>query len=65
MELATHWVRRPSGRHPLQRGQFHASALLVADLAVVPVVPSPPDLWAGIAIRQVLNDVTVLNGADQ
>ena len=37
------------------------SALLVADLAVVPVVPSPPDLWAGLAIRQVLNDVTVLN----
>ena len=37
------------------------SALLVADLAVVPVIPSPPDLWAGVAIQQVLADVKTLN----
>ena len=37
------------------------SALLVADLALVPVVPSPPDLWAGIAIRQVLQTVEAVN----
>lgn len=36
-------------------------ALLVADLAVIPVVPSPPDLWAGIAIRQVLDGVSTVN----
>lgn len=47
---------------PSAESNLTRSALLVADLAVVPVVPSPPDLWAGIAIRQVLQDVTVLNG---
>ena len=46
---------------PSAESSLTRSALLVADLAVVPVVPSPPDLWAGIAIRQVLNEVTVLN----
>ena len=33
----------------------------MADLAVVPVIPSPPDLWAGVAIRQVLADVSAVN----
>ena len=37
------------------------AALLVADLALVPVIPSPPDLWAGIAIRQVLQTVEAVN----
>ena len=46
---------------PSAESNLTRSALLVADLAVIPVVPSPPDLWAGIAIRQVLSDVTVLN----
>jgi len=27
MELAAYWVRRPSGRHPLQGGQFHTRLL--------------------------------------
>ena len=43
----------PSADSPLSH-----SALLVADLALVPVVPSPPDLWAGVAIRQVIARVT-------
>lgn len=30
------------------------SALLVADLAIVPLVPSPLDLWAAIGIKQVI-----------
>ena len=46
---------------PSADSSLSRSALLVADLALVPVVPSPPDLWAGIAIRQVLNDVSVVN----
>ena len=37
------------------------SALLVSDLALVPMIPSPPDLWAGVAIRQVLDDVMAVN----
>jgi len=42
----------PSAESPVSR-----SALLVADLAIVPVTPSPPDLWAGLAIRQVIAGV--------
>lgn len=30
------------------------SALLVADLALVPVIPSPPDLWAAVGIRRLI-----------
>ena len=37
------------------------SALLIADLALVPVVPSPLDLWAGIAIRKVIEAAATLN----
>ncbi len=39
----------PSADSPLSH-----SALLIADLAVVPVIPSPPDLWAGLTIRHVI-----------
>lgn len=37
------------------------SALMVADLALVPIVPSPPDLWAGIGIRELIKNVTAIN----
>ena len=46
----------PSADSPLSQ-----SALLVSDLALIPVIPSPPDLWAGVAIRQVLDTVMPLN----
>jgi chromosome partitioning protein len=46
----------PSADSPISRG-----ALLVADLALVPVIPSPPDLWAGVAIGQVIANVTAIN----
>lgn len=46
---------------PSAESNLTRSALLVADLAVVPVVPSPPDLWAGVAIGQVLAEVGALN----
>lgn len=46
----------PSADSPLSH-----SALLVADLALVPVIPSPPDLWAGVAIRQVIANVSAIN----
>ena len=39
------------------------SALLVADLALVPVVPSPPDLWAGLAICETIDRVSAANEA--
>lgn len=37
------------------------SALLVADLALVPLIPSPLDMWAAIGIRQVIENVTDIN----
>ena len=46
----------PSADSPLSQ-----SALLVSDLALIPVIPSPPDLWAGVAIRQILDTVMPLN----
>jgi len=37
------------------------SALLIADLALVPVIPSPPDLWSSTSIARLINDVSVVN----
>jgi len=37
------------------------SALLVADLALVPVIPSPLDLWAAVGIRQSIEDIGDIN----
>jgi chromosome partitioning protein len=37
------------------------SALLIADLAIVPIIPSPLDLWAAVAIRKVIENVRDLN----
>lgn len=37
------------------------SALLIADLALVPIIPSPLDMWAAVGIRQVIVNVGDLN----
>jgi len=37
------------------------SALLVADLALVPVIPSPLDLWSSTGIRQVIETISQIN----
>lgn len=37
------------------------SALLVADLALVPLIPSPLDMWAAVGIRQVIENVGTIN----
>lgn len=37
------------------------SALLVSDLAIVPVIPSPLDLWAAVGIREVISQVKTIN----
>ncbi len=37
------------------------SALLVADLALVPLIPSPLDMWAAVGIRQVIENVSSIN----
>lgn len=37
------------------------SALLIADLALVPLVPSPLDLWASVGIREVIARMSDVN----
>ena len=37
------------------------SALMIADLALVPIIPSPLDLWAAIGIKKIIENVTDLN----
>ena len=37
------------------------SALLIADLALVPLIPSPLDMWAAVGIRQVIGNVADIN----
>ena len=37
------------------------SALLIAELALVPLIPSPLDMWAAVGIRQVIENVSDLN----
>ncbi|MBP9597633.1 MAG: ParA family protein [Desulfobacter sp.] len=46
----------PADNSPIPR-----SALLVADLAVIPVRPSPLDLWATLGIKKTIEDVSVIN----
>ncbi|MBW4503321.1 MAG: ParA family protein [Scytonema hyalinum WJT4-NPBG1] len=41
------------------------SALLIADLALVPIIPSPLDMWAAVGIRQVIQNVSDFNDALQ
>ncbi len=41
------------------------SALLIADLALVPIIPSPLDMWAAVGIRQVIQNVSDFNEALQ
>ncbi len=37
------------------------SALMISDMAIVPVIPSPLDLWASVGIRQVISNISDIN----
>lgn len=37
------------------------SALMIADLALVPVIPSPADLWAAIGIQELIQRISDIN----
>jgi chromosome partitioning protein len=39
------------------------SALLIADLALVPIIPSPLDMWAAVGIRQIIENIGEINEA--
>lgn len=41
------------------------SALLISDLALVPLVPSPLDLWASVGIREVIANLSDINDSLQ
>lgn len=37
------------------------SALMISDLVLVPIIPSPGDLWAGVGIKRLIENVAVTN----
>jgi chromosome partitioning protein len=37
------------------------SALLISDVALVPIIPSPLDMWAAVGIKQVIQNVADFN----
>lgn len=41
------------------------SALIIADLALVPILPSPLDMWAAVGIKQVIENASAINEALQ
>lgn len=41
------------------------SAGLVADLILVPTLPSPPDLWASLAIKETIHKIRLVNQSCQ
>ena len=46
---------------PAVENPFTSSALMVANLALVPIVPSPTDLWSAVGIQKLINNVMVMN----
>jgi chromosome partitioning protein len=46
---------------PAVESPVPASALLISDLALIPIVPSPADMWAALAAKQLLSHATVQN----
>ena len=46
---------------PAADSQVPQSALLVADLVLVPIIPSPLDMWAAVGIKQVIANVSEIN----
>lgn len=46
---------------PAIDNSFTSSALLVADLALIPIIPSPTDLWAAVGIQKLISNVRDLN----
>jgi chromosome partitioning protein len=37
------------------------SALIISDLVIIPVIPSPADLWAAVGIKKLINNIQVVN----
>lgn len=37
------------------------SSLMISDLALVPIIPSPLDIWAAVGIKQVIEKIQIIN----
>lgn len=46
---------------PADDSPIPKSALLVADLALIPVRPNPVDLWATLGIKKTVDEISVIN----
>lgn len=46
---------------PAAESNIAQSSLLVADLCIIPVLPSPPDIWASVAIKESIINAKVIN----
>ncbi|MBP9741796.1 MAG: ParA family protein [Burkholderiales bacterium] len=46
---------------PAVDNNFTASVLLIADLALIPIVPSPTDLWSAVGIQKLITNVSTIN----
>lgn len=50
---------------PAIDNKFTSSALMIADLAIVPVIPSPTDLWSAVGIQQLISNISEINDSLQ
>ena len=46
---------------PAVENNFTNSVLLIADLVIVPIIPSPTDLWAAVGIQKLIAKVENFN----
>lgn len=46
---------------PAVENGFTSSALLIAHLALIPIVPSPTDLWSAVGIQKLITNVSAIN----
>jgi len=46
---------------PAVDSEVPRSALLSADLVIVPIIPSPTDLWSAVGIRELIRDTKITN----
>jgi chromosome partitioning protein len=50
---------------PAADSDIAQSVLLVADLCIIPVIPSPADIWATVAIKKAIKNAAVINESIQ
>lgn len=46
---------------PAVESQAPQSALLISDLVLIPIIPSPPDLWASVGIKELIEKSLTVN----